>query len=299
MKPSFALRLMAALLIVGLHAAALRLADALMHGLAVAKPVRAERMVVHLTLPALPPAVREPTPRPHRPPPQAPQRQPQPERIPLQNPVAIAPHAPASRAAPPPPSAEEWAFAARYTLRNSKGYRHSWAQQLRSLMGTAVRGPEQGTVRFRIEIAPDGTLTRVDTLWTTSASVERRAREALGRMPPLPPTPTGKPLIFERTIDFSPDAHDDPPTYNHDCLPQPKAFRNPFVWDGKSPQMRQPPPEPQAALTAQEMEDCLRQLPQNSIEAEAARDRRAMERWGWSGSAGPGAAPGAGADGQK
>jgi TonB family protein len=284
MKPSFALRLMAALLVLGLHAAALRLADAVLHGLGAAKPARAERMVIHLTLPPLAREAEPPPPK-RRPPPRPPQPQAQPERSPLQNPVAVAPHTPASRAAPPPPTAEEWAFAARYTLRNSKGYRHSWGQQLRSLMGTAIEGPDQGAVRFRIEIAPDGTLTRVDTLWTTSAAVERRAREALGRMPPLPPTPTGKPLIFERTIHFSPDAHDDPPTYDHDCLPQAKAFRNPFVWDGKSPQ-RRPEPEPEEPPDPQALQDCLKQLPQNTIEAEAARDRRAMERWGWTSGSG-------------
>ena len=35
-------------------------------------------------------------------------------------------------------------------------------------------------------------------------------------------------------------------------------------------------------LDPQAMEECLRQLPKDSIEAEAARDQRAMERWGWS-----------------
>ena len=29
------------------------------------------------------------------------------------------------------------------------------------------------------------------------------------------------------------------------------------------------------------MEECLRQLPKDSIEAEMARDQREMERWGW------------------
>ena len=74
----------------------------------------------------------------------------------------------ASMAAPPPPSAEEWAFAAKYTLKNSKGYRYSWGQQVRSLMGTALEGPDQGLVRFRIEIAPrrqpDTTANAVDHL---------------------------------------------------------------------------------------------------------------------------------------
>jgi hypothetical protein len=29
------------------------------------------------------------------------------------------------------------------------------------------------------------------------------------------------------------------------------------------------------------MEECLRQLPKDSIDAEMAKDRRAMEQWGW------------------
>ena len=68
---------------------------------------------------------------------------------------------PASMPAPPAPTAEEWAFAAKYTLKNSKGYRYNWGQQVRSMMGTAVEGPDQGVVRFRVEIAPDGRLARL------------------------------------------------------------------------------------------------------------------------------------------
>jgi hypothetical protein len=33
-----------------------------------------------------------------------------------------------------------------------------------------------------------------------------------------------------------------------------------------------------------ELADCMRQLPQDSIDAEMARDKRLMERWGWSAS---------------
>ena len=65
------------------------------------------------------------------------------------------------------------------------------------MMGTALEGPDQGFVRFRIEIAPDGTLAKLETLWTTSEVAERLARQAVESMPALPPTPTGKPLIFE------------------------------------------------------------------------------------------------------
>jgi hypothetical protein len=35
------------------------------------------------------------------------------------------------------------------------------------MMGTAIEGPDQGVVRFRVEIAPDGSLARLETLWTT------------------------------------------------------------------------------------------------------------------------------------
>jgi hypothetical protein len=188
---------------------------------------------------------------------------------------------PVSMAAPPPPSAEEWAFAAKYTNKNSKGYRYSWGQQVRSMMGTAVEGPDQGVVRFRVEIAPDGTLAKLETLWTTSDVAEQLARRAIETMPPLPATPTGKPLIFEKTIPFTPYVNDGPPSYRDDCVPDPPAFRNPFAWDGKSPQMRAGPSKAEK-LDPQAMEECLRQLPKDSIEAETARDQRAMERWGWS-----------------
>lgn len=190
----------------------------------------------------------------------------------------VTPRQPASMAAPSAPTAEEWAFAGKYTLKNSKGYRYTWGQQVRSMMGTAVEGPDQGMVRFRIEIAPDGRLTRLKTLWSTSPVAERLARQAIDGMPQWPPTPTGKPLIFEKTISFSSYASDGPPLYKDDCLPDPPAFNNPFAWDGKSAraQVQAKPiekPDPQA------LEDCLKQLPQDSIEAESARDRRLMEQW--------------------
>jgi hypothetical protein len=191
----------------------------------------------------------------------------------------ITPRQPASMAAPAAPTAEEWAFAARYTLKNSKGYRYHWGQHVRSLMGAAVEGPDQGVVRFRVEIAPDGTLARLETLWTTSIVAERLARKAIESLPPLPPTPTGRPLIFDRTISFTPDAADAPPIYRDDCLPDPPAFTNPFAWDGKSPQVRAEPRQVEAPdpLT---LEDCLKQLPQDSIEAENAHDQRVIDRWG-------------------
>lgn len=194
--------------------------------------------------------------------------------------VPETPRQPATVAAPPAPTAEEWAFAGRYTLKNSKAYRYSWGQQVRSMMGTAVEGPDQGMVRFRVEIAPDGSLARLDTLWSTSPVAERLARQAVTSMPRWPATPTGKPLVFEKTISFSPFAFDDPPLYKDDCLPDPPAFSNPFAWDGKSAREAAPAqpiekPDPQA------LEDCLKQLPKDSIEAEIARDRRLMDQWGW------------------
>ncbi|MDI3510962.1 MAG: hypothetical protein PWQ61_1727 [Betaproteobacteria bacterium] len=185
---------------------------------------------------------------------------------------------PATMDAPPAPTAAEWAFAAQYTLKNSKGYRYNWGQQVRSMMGTAVEGPDQGTVRFRIEISPDGTLARLDTLWTTSASVEQRARKAVEQMPRLPPTPTGKPLIFEKTIVFDAFTAALPPLYKDDCEPDPVQHGNRFVWDGRSPQMvaEQAVAE---KLDPAAYAECLKQLPQDTIEAEAASDERQQKQW--------------------
>lgn len=203
--------------------------------------------------------------------------------------VTTAPEEPRPRAvmaAPPSPTQEEWAFAARYTLKNSKAYRYTWGQQVRSMMGTSVEGPEQGMVRFRVEIAPDGSLARLETLWFTSAVAERLARQAIADMPRGPATPTGKPLTFERTISFTPFAVDGPPLYKDDCLPEPPAFSNPFAWDGRSAQ-EPARPRPSEKPDPQALADCLRQLPNDSIEAEMARDQRLMDQWGW-GSSKPG-----------
>jgi len=62
------------------------------------------------------------------------------------------------------------------------------------MMGTAYEGTDEGMVRFRVEIAPNGKLTRLETLWATSSKAEQLARRAVITMPTLPPTPTGKPL---------------------------------------------------------------------------------------------------------
>lgn len=190
----------------------------------------------------------------------------------------------ASKAAPPAPTAEEWAFASGYALKNAKAYRHTWGQQIRSQMGSAQEGPDQGMVRFLVEIAPDGQLARLETLWSTSAVAERLARQAIESMPRWAATPGGRPLVFERTISFSAFANDDPPIYKDDCLPDPPSFRNPFAWDGGSARTMA---RAQAAQQQdpQALEDCLRQLPQDSLEAEAARDRQQIERWWGSGKA--------------
>lgn len=183
--------------------------------------------------------------------------------------------------APPAPTAEEWALASTYTLKNSKRYRHTWGQQVRSMMGTALEGPDQGVVRFRIEIAPNGSLVRLDTLWSTSAKAEQLARQAIQNMPPLPPTPTGEPLVFEKTISFQPFDADVPPIYKDDCIPDPPAYRNPFAWDGQSPQVRAVPvAQPAKALDPLALAECLKQLPPDTIEAEAAHNQRQLEQWG-------------------
>jgi TonB family protein len=186
---------------------------------------------------------------------------------------------PASMEAPSAPTAEEWSFASKYTLKNSKGYRHSFRQQVRSMMGTAKEGPDQGQVRFRIEIAPNGSVTKIETLWKTSDKAEQLARKAISSMPPLPPTPTGKPLIFERTISFTPFANDDSPIYSNDCLPDPPTFNNPFAWDGKSPQEIKKS-KPAEQLSPEALAECLKELPQDSIEGVTAHDQRQLDQWG-------------------
>ena len=185
---------------------------------------------------------------------------------------------PASLAAPSAPTAEEWAFASKYTLKNSKGYRHSFGQQVRSMMGTPVEGPDQGHVRFRIEIAPNGSVAKVETLWKTSDKAEQLARKAMKSMPALPPTPTGKPLIFERTISFTPFATNDSPVYRDDCLPDTPAFSNPFAWDGKSPQEINKN-NPAEKLSPEALAECLKQLPQDSIDGIVAEGQRQSNIW--------------------
>lgn len=180
--------------------------------------------------------------------------------------------------APPAPSAEEWQKASTYTLKNSKRYRHNWGQQVRSMMGRSVEGPDQGMVRFHIEIAADGKLSKLETLWSTSPVAEKLARQAIENMPPLPPIPTGKPLIFQKTISFQPVDDGWPPIYKYDCLPEPPAFKNPFAWDGKSPQ---------TAVQQKVVDGSKKEIPtdcpvteDDTIEAEAGDMKRQFEIWG-------------------
>lgn len=184
----------------------------------------------------------------------------------------------ASMPAPPPPTPEEWEQASTYTLKNSKRYRYNWGQLVRSKMGTAVEGLQQGLVRFHIEIAPDGKLAKVEVLWSTSGIAEKLALQAIRSLPPLPPTPTGKPLIFEKTIAFMPFETGWPPSYKLDCLPDVLPFNNPFAWDGSSQgpagsasrSHRPPPPA-----------DCITDSTADSIELEEAEMKRQIDQWRW------------------
>ena len=273
-------RLLAACGVLALHALAFTIAGAPTLRFANdAEPARREAMVLRLDLLTPPPETPAPAPEPAPATPAPPA--PLPIEVPRVAPVTptLVDRRPASQAAPAAPTAEEWALAGTYTLKNSKRYRYHWGVQVRSMMGTAIEGPDQGLVRFRVEIAPDGTLARLDTLWSTSAAAERLARQAIAQLPPLPATPTGQPLIFDRTISFSPFAPDGAPVYRGDCIPDPPAFRNPFAWDGKSPQVRAAPPAP-AKLDPAALEECLRLLPRDTLEAEVAQDQRVMDQWG-------------------
>lgn len=190
---------------------------------------------------------------------------------------------PASLEAPPAPSAEEWGLAATYTLKNSKRYRNNWGQLVRSMMGTAVEGPDQGMVRFRIEIAPDGKVAKVEELWSTSEKASQLAWQAIRNLPPTPPTPTGKPLVFEKTISFLPYETGWPPSYKNDCLPDPPGFSNPFAWDGSSPRpaIRAQPVSETAPDHEPASSDCDPTSTADTIEEEEGELKRQMERNRW------------------
>jgi hypothetical protein len=186
-------------------------------------------------------------------------------------------------AAPPPPTAEEWKLASTYTLKNSKRYRYNWGQQVRSMMGTAVEGPDQGLVRFRIEIAPDGKIAKVEELWATSETAAKLAWKAIRSLPPLPPTPTGKSLVFEQTISFEPFERGWPPSYKLDCLPDPPTFHNPFAWDGSSTQgaAREQPESAAPSGSGPGQADCATDSTSDTIEQEDAELKRQMDQWRW------------------
>ncbi|OGU23734.1 MAG: hypothetical protein A2580_09840 [Hydrogenophilales bacterium RIFOXYD1_FULL_62_11] len=187
----------------------------------------------------------------------------------------------ATMPAPPAPTAEEWQLASTYTLKNSKRYRYNWGQQVRSMMGTAIEGMQQGLVRFRIEIAPDGKLAKVEVLWSTSEIAEKLALQAIRSLPPLPSTPTGKPLVFEKTIAFVPFEAGWPPIYKYDCLPDPSSFHNPFAWNGSSPQRASQ--EHQEIASSSRSADPQTECPDagpDSIEAEEKDMERQFKEWG-------------------
>lgn len=188
----------------------------------------------------------------------------------------------ASMPAPPAPTPEEWKLASTYTLKNSKRYRYDWGQLVRSMMGTAVEGPQQGMVRFRIEIATNGSLAKVEKLWSTSEFAEKLALKAIRSLPPLPPTPTGKPLVFERTISFEPFETGWPPIYKYDCLPDPPSFQDPFVWDGHStqPTSQDHPENALPSGSAPPQTECPPDSTSDSIDAEDKDMKREFDKWG-------------------
>lgn len=239
-------------------------------------PIAPEPLRVNLTLAP----VQEVKPPPAIPPPPKAERKKR-VRVPDAPSPPVPEKMPATMAAPPAPTAEEWQLASTYTLKNSKRYRYNWGQQVRSMMGTAVAGERQGLVRFRIEIAPDGTLARADVLWSTSELVEQLALQAIRSMPPLPPTPTGKPLVFEKTIAFLPFETGWPPIYKNDCLPEPPSFQNPFAWNGSSPQRAQhaDPENAASSRSAAAQTECPNAGP-DSIEAEEKDMERQFKQWG-------------------
>lgn len=204
-----------------------------------------------------------------------PKTEPEPEPEPAPEPEPVKP--PVSLAAPPAPSAEEWQLASTYSLKNAKRYRNAWGQQVRSMMGTAVEGPDQGQVRFRITINPDGTLAHAEELWSTSAKASELARKAIREMPRLPPTPNGKPLVFEKTISFLPYETGWPPSYRYDCLPDPPQFKNPFAWNGTGA----PPPTPPTPQREERAEDCHPSDVDASWEEEESELQRQIERNRW------------------
>jgi TonB family protein len=207
------------------------------------------------------------------------------ERAPVADSIPLSPTPEktlATLSAPSPPTPEEWKQASTYTLKNSKRYRYNWGQLVRSMMGTAVEGLQQGLVRFRIEIAPDGKLAKVEVLWSTAEIAEKLALQAIRSLPPLPPTPTGKPLVFEKTIAFVPFETGWPPIYKNDCLPDPPSFNNPFAWNGSSLQRTSQAHQENASPSsrAPRQAECPLDSEPDSIEAEEKDMERQFKEWG-------------------
>ena len=106
-----------------------------------------------------------------------------------------------------------------------------------------------------------------DKAFAAPAPAPSPGRHRTSMAAPLPPTPTGKPLIFDKTISFSPSTNDGPPMYRDNCLPDPPVFSNPVTWDGRSSQMKAAP-TPTAQLDPQALADCLHLLPKENVEIE-------------------------------
>jgi len=69
------------------------------------------------------------------------------------------------------------------------------------------------------------------------------------------------------------------PIYRDDCLPDTPAFINPFAWDGKS-QQEIKKSKPTEQLSPEALAECLKQLPQDSIDGVTAHDQRQLDQWG-------------------
>jgi hypothetical protein len=74
-----------------------------------------------------------------------------------------------------------------------------------------------------------------------------------------------------------------PPIYKYDCLADPSAFNNPFVWNGSSPQRNPQAPQENASesrRSAPQTECPPGSVPEDSIEAEEKDMERQFKEWG-------------------
>ena len=84
--------------------------------------------------------------------------------------------------------------------------------------------------------------------------------------------------LVKKTINFDARTPDIPPVYKNDCLPDPPQLRNPYVWDGQSPQG--PATQPIAdKLDPEAYAECLKQLSPDSMDAEIMHDQLQLDRW--------------------